>query len=155
MLRFLFVFPLALLIVATGCSSGPRVAPVKGKVTVGGKPVTTGQITFHSEGGRPAIGEIDAEGNYTLTTFKQGDGAIVGKHTVTIHATKVGGGSMGFASPEDEMRWTEQGMKKGGSNKILVPGKVEWLVPEKYSRSESSDLKKEVKEGENIINFDL
>src|SRR5262249_49173849 len=116
----------------------------------------SGQITFHSENGRSALGQIDAEGNYTLTTFEPGDGAIVGNHIVTIQATKVGPGGMGFASPEDEMRWTEQGMKKGKvGGKILITGKVEWLVPEVYASPQTTKLKATVEDKYNTINFEI
>src|SRR4051794_23778400 len=39
--------------------------------------------------------------------------------------------------------------------KVLIPGKVTWLVPEPYSRLDQSTLKAEVKPGENTIDFDI
>jgi hypothetical protein len=151
------ILPLLLcgLIACGGCSRGPRIAKVKGTVTCGGKPVTSGQIMFHCENGRPALGDIQPDGSYVLTTLKAGDGALVGSHTVTITATKVGAGSMGFASAEEEMRWTEEGMKHGSASTILVPGKVEWLVPEIYSQPKTTTLRALVEKKKNEINFDL
>jgi hypothetical protein len=155
-MRALTALPLGLLLFAVGCSHGPTVARVTGRVTYDdGKPVTGGQIMFHAEGGRPALADIQPDGTYTLTTYKPGDGALVGKHVVTITATRVGAGSVTFSSPEDEQRWTEQGMKQPGGAKVLVPGKVEWLVPESYSQPQTSNLRAEVKAEENVINFKL
>src|SRR5262245_37564353 len=76
-----------------GCG-GLRLGKVSGKVTVGGKPVTTGTIMFHPASGPTAVGAIGPDGSYTLTTIKKGDGAVVGSHRVTIEATSVGPGSM-------------------------------------------------------------
>src|SRR4051812_6690607 len=86
-----------LLAVATGLLFLPgcgqvSMAPVKGKVTCNGKPVANAAIVFSPvpkndadrESGKPATGYTDAEGNYRLSTFKNFDGALVGKHRVTV-----------------------------------------------------------------------
>src|SRR5262249_3000951 len=78
----------------SGCAGSdagkPKVAPVSGKVTKkGGQPLTHGDITFTpSEGGsgQIATGQIGPDGSYTLTTFNTGDGAVLGKHKVTVVA---------------------------------------------------------------------
>jgi hypothetical protein len=36
------------------------------------------------ETGKPATGQTDADGYFVLSTFKNYDGAIVGKHTVHV-----------------------------------------------------------------------
>src|SRR5262245_40614367 len=87
--RLFAVFIVAVLL--AGCS-GPRMSPVKGQGTCTGKPVAEAAITFSPmprfekdlEPGKPATGFTDAEGNYTLSTFKNYDGALVGKHRVTV-----------------------------------------------------------------------
>ncbi len=99
---------------------------------------------FLPEHGRPAIGAIGSDGRYTLTTFDSGDGAVLGRHCVTIKSTRVTGGPQP-KSFEEELR----GVGRGG-----VP-RVEWLVPEKFSRPESSPLTAEVKDGKNTIDFHL
>lgn len=93
-LGFLGLFGL-LAVTSVGCggSSGEfKVAPVKGKVIFNGQPVTSGSIHFRpvavqgaKEGmqGKPASGQIQSDGTFVLTTFRQGDGAIVGKHEVS------------------------------------------------------------------------
>jgi hypothetical protein len=58
--------------------------PVSGKVTYKGKPLTHGTVVFEPDAGREAHGEIGPDGVYRLSTFKQGDGAVVGAHRVSI-----------------------------------------------------------------------
>src|SRR4051794_33249667 len=99
--RTLGAAALAALLAAAGCG-GPRLAPVSGRVTVGGRPVTEGVVMFIPADGPAAVGAIQKDGQYTLTTFKPGDGALVGGHKVTISATTVGGGSMVEAASLDE-----------------------------------------------------
>src|SRR5262245_8491093 len=76
-----------------GCGGGPRLAKVTGRVTVAGKPLTTGTIMFHPESGPTAVGGIGSDGVYALTTNER-EGAVIGSHRVTIEATSVGPGSL-------------------------------------------------------------
>ena len=143
---------LALIFVVTvlGCGSGrPEVAKVHGRVTVGGKPVTTGRIQFWPESGRAAQGQIEEDGTYTLTTFDPGDGAVLGKHTVTIEATKIHNPGRTASSLEDEFVVFKD------PNALQGKPVIERLVPERYSKPDTSDLTKEVNRGDNPIDFDL
>src|SRR5689334_16609887 len=75
-----------------GCGSGrPTVALVRGQVTIDGKPVKAGRVMFYPVEGRAATGPIQPDGNYTLTTYDAGDGALLGSHKVTIQATELVG----------------------------------------------------------------
>ena len=103
-----------------------------------------GQIMFYPDQGRPALGTIDADGSYRLTTFTSGDGAPTGHYRVTIHAMRVTGGSHAKTFDEE--------LRGGGSS---GPTKVEWLVPEEYSRPETTPLRAEVTRDSKTINFDL
>jgi hypothetical protein len=74
-----------------GCgsdSSAPpagSTVPIKGKVTFKGQPVTGGDIQFEpTDSGRPANGKIQPDGTFTMTTFKEGDGAVPGTHRVAV-----------------------------------------------------------------------
>jgi hypothetical protein len=92
LVRRLGMFFSCWMIVATvlgGCSRAPKhppTAPVHGTVTYHGKPVEGAQVAFlcSQAGGRPAIGKTDAEGRYTLSTFGVNDGALIGRHSITI-----------------------------------------------------------------------
>ncbi|MFT3920904.1 MAG: hypothetical protein QM778_00050 [Myxococcales bacterium] len=140
-----------LLVLIAGCG-GRGMGKVQGKVTVNGKPVTSGTIMFYPAEGPGATGSIGPDGSYTMSTHKPGDGAVIGTHKVAIHSTSVGAGSMEAPKTlDDELR----GSSSNSAAKILVPGKVTWLVPEKYSTIEQSPLTAEVKAGMNPINFDI
>src|SRR6188472_1039406 len=83
----LFVFFIAL----PGCNrSSSELAPVHGKVTIDNKPLFQGRVMFapvakgNVNPGKPAWGNIQSDGTFRLTTYKTGDGAIVGEHFVTI-----------------------------------------------------------------------
>ena len=78
------------LLALTGCSSrrsvGPCV-PVQGKVTLGGKPLVGGTVSFiplegEADAPRPE-GSIDAQGHYTLKTEGK-EGAPAGKYRAIL-----------------------------------------------------------------------
>jgi hypothetical protein len=140
-------------IVLTGCG-GLRLGKVSGRITVGGKPVPSGVVMFYPEAGPTAVGEIRSDGTYTLTTKKPGDGAVLGAHRVTVQSTSVAPGSM--AEPksfDEELEMARKGT--GKKQKWLVPGKVDWIVPEKYSRVQTTTLTAKVEGPKNEINFDI
>ena len=133
--RTLLLFSLVAVIPA-GCSrkAGLETAPVSGKVTYRGKAVPTGTVMFVPDEGPAATGEIGSDGAYKLTTYTTGDGAVIGKHKVTITALQ----GMGDALPEQ---------------RTPTPPP---LVPAKYLSQETSGLVAEVKSGaNNEVNFDL
>src|SRR5262245_17079827 len=77
--------------IACGCGSKiPKTYPVTGKVVwTGGKPVTDGRIEFQSlsDDSLKAVGEIDQDGNFSLTTLRDGAkrvGAVEGQHRVIV-----------------------------------------------------------------------
>lgn len=128
------VFPL--LLASCGGPDLPDRARVEGTVTLDGTPVTTGEVMFvpdtsQGNSGPPAMGTIDAEGHYELTTDRSGrggDGAVVGWHKVRVQAR------------ED-----------------VEPGEMaRSLVPERYGDEARSRLVFEVKAGEvNEIDLEL
>jgi hypothetical protein len=81
-------------IIAAGCNtgSGENLAPVTGKVTVNGKPVTTGSVTFRPDASKgnktqhQPNGAIDAEGNYELSVPPARKGAPPGWYKVVVFA---------------------------------------------------------------------
>src|SRR5262245_52612495 len=85
------VLPLILvsIVCATGCNRGPvPTYPVSGRVVFGDKaPLPGGNIEFSPVDGKvrtSARGMIAEDGTFTLTTFRDADGAIEGKHRVLI-----------------------------------------------------------------------
>jgi hypothetical protein len=78
-----------LLLPFLGCGSstpqGAPTLPVKGKVIFKGQPLTKGTVSFEPEGpGKEAFGEIQPDGTFVLTTYKKDDGAVLGKHRVSV-----------------------------------------------------------------------
>lgn len=59
-------------------------AAAAGVLTCDGKPLPGMNLTFTPVAGRSATGTTDAEGRFSLSTFKRGDGAVPGKHRVTL-----------------------------------------------------------------------
>jgi len=127
-----------------GCSGGPalpKTIPVSGVVKLKGQPVKNASVGFLPVNrGRPAVGSTDAGGNFRLTTFKTGDGAIPGDYKVTITAYEQNPGEVGEGGVIDE--------------KIAAKPR-KWRVPEKYSNSSTSGLKASVSPSSKEFTFNL
>jgi hypothetical protein len=119
-------------IAGCGYSSGDK-GSVRGKVVANGQPVTAGQVMFAPASGTegaPAIGSVESDGTFTLTTDKSGDGAAVGKHTVTYTAPPPEGAADwdGYGTPPPMTKSPFDGMVpketevevKAGSNDITI-----------------------------------
>jgi len=84
-----------LLIVAgsAGCSNGPKLYPVHGKVVYpDGSPMLGGAVMFEPVDNPLKVmsqGTIDNDtGAFTLTTYKEGDGALVGRYRVILRGRR-------------------------------------------------------------------
>lgn len=119
----------ALALAEGGCHRGPEIVPVSGKVTYNGQPLKFGSVTFQPQKGQPARGEIQSDGTFTLSTFKPGDGAVVGPHKVRV------------ACYESQ----RAPAKTGGGEQSL--GKL--LIPVKYTFFDQSGLTADVKPSDN------
>lgn len=109
-----------LAIVVGGCSRGPKLYPVKGEVTLNGKPVADAAVLFYREkGGRPPEAKTDAAGTFSLLSPE-------GTFTVIVTACE-------YLTPPS-----------GTDPSAERP--VRWIIPEKYSRPDS-DVKVTVKPG--------
>lgn len=93
--RVVLLFAAITTLSACGKSDKFPVAQVEGCVKCNGVPVTAGLVVFvptgggdekSDETGRSASGIIKPDGTYELTTYTDGDGAIVGPHTVEVFA---------------------------------------------------------------------
>ncbi|WP_166825686.1 DUF4198 domain-containing protein [Thalassoroseus pseudoceratinae] len=113
-----------------GCGGGdlPSLAPVAGKVTFNGKPLSGARVTFEPEEGRPSYGMTDANGEFTVEYKPDVPGAKIGSHTVRIRT--------GIADPDDSE----------------APPPQE-TIPARYNQN--SNLKEEVKDEENTFEFTL
>ncbi len=124
------------LLVIVGCGDNDGLVPVSGKVTLDGKPLADAAVGFFADaGGTPAVGTTDAQGNFTLSTHKPGDGATVGQNVVTV--SKQSNLDAGKEVEESE----------------IVRMKNE--SPIKYFSPKTSDIKVEVKYGMEPVVIDL
>ena len=83
------VLLLAAFITAVGCNRGPfPTYEAEGRVTFSdGTALERGWVEFESIEHQPPLtarGEIQSDGTFFLTTFKQGDGAIEGRHRAVV-----------------------------------------------------------------------
>jgi hypothetical protein len=128
-----FLFGMLYLVCALGCSGNSQLAPVKGKVTASGKPVSGGTITFAPidvENAQPVVGEVLPDGTFVMTTERVGDGVAIGKHQVT------------YTAPNAEVTETTD-----GSDPIVKPSPFAGLVVQQPEV--------EVKSGQNEVIVEL
>jgi hypothetical protein len=81
--RNLVALILAAVAVVSGCSKGPDLVPVSGKITLNGKPLPFGLVIFQPSNGQLSQGEI-TNGEFKMSTRSPGDGATVGLQLVSI-----------------------------------------------------------------------
>jgi hypothetical protein len=130
--RVLAVCPWTPLIMAVvflgGCRPGYQLdtAPVSGKVLVDGKPLATGTVLFTPMHGRGARGVIKSDGSFTLSTYRDADGAILGEHRIAVIAYE-------------------------GERNELTGEDARALIPHRYMSPESSGLSHRVVEDENDV----
>jgi hypothetical protein len=131
-------------IASSGCG-GSRLHPVKGKVTLAGKPMkgggSIGFVPLGKQEGKAPGGEIDADGNYVLTTTKPGDGSMTGEFRVVIQQVV-----------EQEPEMTSDGSKAA---KAVVAVPVADRIPLIYCDPHNSPLMAKVEAKDNVIDFDL
>ncbi|HEY2892925.1 MAG TPA: carboxypeptidase-like regulatory domain-containing protein [Pirellulales bacterium] len=122
------------LVLLFGCSRRPKnVVRVKGRVTLGGQPLSGATVTFTPKGeGSASRGFTNENGEYALNYAVGVDGAVIGEHIVSITTHRPGDPDAKPPIPD-------------------VPEKV----PYKY-RTGPDQLKATVeKKGENVIDFTL
>lgn len=153
------VLTLTLLAGCSGDKSGPaanRIAThkVSGKVTYKGLPVENAHVSFHprSEQGPGAFGQTNDKGEFTLRTYEDGDGAPAGEYLVSVQ--KFAAPPAAAKSGDEVFRQMEQQAQAGQPAESDAAPKS--LLPEKYSRPQSSGLNKTVATGDaNAFEFDL
>jgi hypothetical protein len=126
---------LALLASLVGCG-GSTYLPVSGVVSLDGTPVAdAGVIFWPTESGSTATGTTDVAGRFRLATTNT-PGALPGQYRVSITKKAFSGVS-------------EFGIVD--SKRI----RVRWIVPQRYSKVETSGLKASVDRDQSEFNFAL
>ena len=113
--RFLPILLICAASSACGKSGPPlgEMAPVSGKVTVDGHPVTSGQVSLIptdasiSTGGSVCAGTIESSGNYVINTAGK-TGAPLGKYKVTVTVSMVPTGDSKMSSAPFNSKYSDQ-----------------------------------------------
>lgn len=138
---------LATLLAGCGGSDRPALATASGIVTLDGEPVEGAAVSFiPAEGGRPGSGMTDSEGRYTIKTFEDAPGAIVGEHKVSVMKISGPGASalQGAGAPPSEASGEDDGSDMlsqipGGDHERVL--KTIYDVPQNYMNPDESGLR--------------
>lgn len=129
--RVVKAFCWGMLLVFVGCGGNP--ASVTGLVTIDGEPLQRGKVGFTPvSGGMKATGKIDSSGYYELKTNRE-SGLQIGDYEATVISTEPGIVEPGGGPP--------------------MPGKS--LIPKRYGRTRTSELRFSVTSGANTIDIEL
>jgi hypothetical protein len=130
-----------------GCLGSKPRGKVSGKVTLSGKPVSMGALTFHGPDGARNT-NIDAEGHYEILD------APVGEIVVTVQSGGAGPLSMTPAPKGMEMKPPEGAAAPGanpGTGAVARPT----AIPRKYGEVSTSPIKFIVEPGEQVHDIQL
>ena len=122
--------------VFAGCGSSSELAKVRGRVEFDGKTLPTFEqaaVILQPSGGRLAKGIIANDGTFQLSTYRDGDGAVVGAAKISVSAT----------------------VKASGKKADRYPN-LRWVIPEKFGNADTAGLTCEVMPGqENVLRIVL
>jgi hypothetical protein len=147
--RFVALIVVASLVcVVAGCGEGVGIsglAPVQGKVTLDGQPLSGAQVVFVpvDPAGRASVGATDGDGNYEIVTNTD-KGAMPGSYRVAVSYLVRPDGSP-ITSVEEGMDATQ----------LEASGQAKQGLPTRYSDPLQTELKFEVKPGKNEYNIDM
>lgn len=136
---------LVILAVAAVGGCGPRrpeLAAVEGTVTLDGRPLAHGIISFEAEGRRPATARIVDGRIVEATTYRPGDGVPTGRHRVAVTARE----QAAAAAPANPGQAT---IASAGA----MAGKL--LVPSRYTDPATSGLTVTIAAEPNRIDLQL
>ena len=117
---------------------------------MGGEPVAEAKVMFHPVDGGPrtSYGTTNEKGEFKVSTFGMNDGALVGRHVLTV--TKVDMESQPKFNPQE---LATKGYSGQGYADMMGPNaakrpKPKFIIPEKYSKKETSGIEVDVVKGE-------
>lgn len=138
-----------------GCKDGvenPPTFPVTGTVTYKSKPVEGATVVLVAEdsSGRGAVGNTDKDGNYSVGTFGEADGAVAGSYKVKVFKYELiaeppnDGDDLTEEEEEEEYTGVEDEDSDGGN-----------LLPARYENPDKSGFSIEVKDQAVSLDLDL
>jgi len=147
---------LGFLAVSIGCGPNYKArATVKGKVTIGGKHLTVGSVTFHGKDNMTGSGTIDKNGDYVVKDAPLGDVII----TVSVPSMPLGGPAMMKSSPALKGAKATKSVDPTVSGKSIsimgdMPSEIV-PIPPIYANHETSKLTYTVTRGEHTHDIPL
>lgn len=149
----------ASLLGCTGRSNRLPTVPVSGTVVYRGQPVENASVAFLAPGApSPAFGTTDDAGRFRLTTFEPDDGAIVGRHVVTVRKLTTNSTPLAEPTSSQDKPIDPTAIDAAMQQQAEDLAKAEHTgsaIPKKYARRETSDLKVDVIEGDNNVKIVL
>lgn len=129
--------------VCCGCGTNrPELAAVEGVVSLDGRPLRRGTVTFESPGRRPATARVEDGRIVEATTYRPGDGVPTGEHRVAVTARE----EAPVAAP------VNPGVAKALPAQAMA-GRL--LVPPRYTDPATSGLTVKIAGGRNHIELAL
>jgi len=121
-----------------GCGKGTF--PVEGIVTLDGKPVPGATVLLMPEAGngRAASAFTDEEGNFCVTTYSDGDGALPGQYSIVVTRTQ------GIPEPPPMMQPGEEKKVIGHYRDFKNKDRKKSSLPAVYGSETTSPLKCQV-----------
>jgi hypothetical protein len=180
--RLVVVVHLLVGLAVLGCGSdtGLDLAYVRGKVTFDGKPVPNGTVIFEPDAsknttGPTAMGTINRDGEFVMSSSSGGDGAVVGFHKVAIIGLEAEPITAGDQAPPPSPEADSLGYLKGkakaaqqSSKKARTAEKTgeetftdragrtfRYVTPKRLSDPSESGIEVEVVRGSNRFDFDI
>jgi len=117
-----------------GC--GSKLIPVKGVVTIDGKPANHAFVLFTPQDpdGKVAHGSTDSAGTFQLMTFRPHDGALPGLYKITVAYSKADPTALGPMSP----------LETQGAERQTKPASL--VLPPIYTQIDQTVLKHRIPE---------
>jgi hypothetical protein len=128
------------LLALASCSGSPSLGPVEGTLRMNGKPLANVQVEFLPESNGPrSTGVTDQAGHYTLTSYDQKPGAVVGNHRVLLSDLQV---------------YDDKPAGHVKKDQDVTPVRSS-RIPVQYSNTALTPLKKEVHKEPNTIDLEV
>jgi len=133
---FMTALILSLGFAITGCSRGPEMGVVHGKVTLNGEPVPFAYVHFQptSPPGTYSASYANEAGEYKLIYTKDLKGAPVGKYEVTVRTAN-----------KEELQVEDK-----TTGKLVTP-----TLPKGYKANLEANFEREVAKGDNSLDFEI
>jgi hypothetical protein len=127
-----------------GCGSdSEKLIAIGGVVELNGKPVGNAAVMLHHDAGRTAYAITAEDGSFKMTTREPGDGALAGRHTVTVSLSRQEGGVQPNANNLEDY------------SRPISAEKLTHIVPTVYNDPKTSPLTFIIEKPTNALKIEL